>query len=1168
MANNTYTVKSGDTLSGIALKYLGSASKYKQLASWNNISNPDKIYVGQVIKLYNPASSGGSSSSSKTTASTKAVKIEHFGVSVQDPNELIVEWSWGKESETSSYKYEWGCANGSGLWVDESLGENNVDDKSRHVARQTTFSIPAGTTRVRFRVLPISKTKKDSKGKETSYWTGEWTAWKYWDKGAAPAAPNISKTEVKGVLVSATVDYGSDDTDGVTHIQFRVRKNDDPASTPKSELIQLKGGMASWSWSGANDARYKFSARAYIKSRDVYSEWSDWTNEVTTKPVAPAGITELRAENSKTVYIAWSKVNTATKYQIEYAEDKRYFDKSSRTATLDVSGAPGTTNSDPATSQIIDISDPGKEYFFRVRAWNDDIASYWTAIKSVVVGIKPSAPTTWSSTSIVVDNKNVTLYWVHNSRDNSRQKAAKLKLLSMPEPEEGKLDEYTEAEENVNGTYDITISLGDTAFSNVYISYTPKVVNEDESEPTYECVLKTSAYTDGAAIEWQVCTKGVHEEYSPWSTSRTIDIYSPPELVLSLTAYTRSDEEIDPVDGNELENELTTDGNKVYYSGNNDDDRKYYTIVDSVYYAVYLQNSDKVTSFPIYVTAVATPNNDVQKPTGYHFTITAKEAYETTDPLGNFKMVNAGEEIYSEYYNPDVDGEAHLQLLPSSVTLENGRQYIMSCVASMSSGLTAEDNVEFTVDWEVSVCEPNAEIGVDNDLLTASIRPYCMIPATKYYAVTCSDFKKSTEVTSAVSIANFEADGALLEGVKLPTGEDVYVYTKLNSDGSTNTTYYTKSGGKYYNVQLGSTYLATATEIDYLYGEAVTKTVGKNQVSMETTTFIKTDSTIEPVDCVRVPDVVTTGNEPVYSYADRGTTRYCTVHYIGTSKISEVESGTLLNDVQTTDGDAVYYVDTEDRRQYYTIVDGVNYVVNTIYHSVDAAHTVVYIGMNDDGKYVLYCTAEVHEPIYDVWLSIYRREFDGSFTEIAANLDAANRTTVTDPHPALDYARYRIVAADKATGHIEYFDCPAHPVGGKAAVIQWDETWTNFDMLGDDEPVQSVLSGSMLKLPYNIDVSDSNKPETTLVEYIGRSHPVSYYGTQLGSTSSWNMVIDKKDTETLYALRRLARWLGDVYVREPSGSGYWANVTVSFSQTHCEVTIPVSLSITRVEGGM
>ena len=72
----------------------------------------------------------------------------------------------------------------------------------------------------------------------------------------------------------------------------------------------------------------------------------------------------------------------------------------------------------------------------------------------------------------------------------------------------------------------------------------------------------------------------------------------------------------------------------------------------------------------------------------------------------------------------------------------------------------------------------------------------------------------------------------------------------------------------------------------------------------------------------------------------------------------------------------------------------------------------------------------------------------------------------------------------------------------------------------------------------------------------------------MGTSSSWSVEIDKNDIDTLYALRRLARWTGDVYVREPSGSGYWANINVSFSQTHCKLIIPVKLEINRVVGGV
>ena len=39
-----YTVKKGDTLWAIAKQYLGSGTKYPQIASENNIKNPNLIY--------------------------------------------------------------------------------------------------------------------------------------------------------------------------------------------------------------------------------------------------------------------------------------------------------------------------------------------------------------------------------------------------------------------------------------------------------------------------------------------------------------------------------------------------------------------------------------------------------------------------------------------------------------------------------------------------------------------------------------------------------------------------------------------------------------------------------------------------------------------------------------------------------------------------------------------------------------------------------------------------------------------------------------------------------------------------------------------------------------------------------------------------------------------
>ena len=215
-----------------------------------------------------------------------------------------------------------------------------------------------------------------------------------------------------------------------------------------------------------------------------------------------------------------------------------------------------------------------------------------------------------------------------------------------------------------------------------------------------------------------------------------------------------------------------------------------------------------------------------------------------------------------------------------------------------------------------------------------------------------------------------------------------------------------------------------------------------------------------------------------------------------------------------------------------------------------------------------FCVDENNVLIEGIKLAVYRREYDGGFIEIARDIDNLANTTVIDPHPALDYARYRIVATDDATGAVSYYDPPGKPVNGKGMLVQWDEKWHSYDTANEDSMAIPPWKGSMLHLLYNVDVSDSTNPDVEFVDYIGRTRPVSYYGTKRGSSSSWSTVIPKEDKETLYAIRRLSNWAGDVYVRESSGSGYWANVTVSYSVSHNDPKIPVTFDVKRVEGGM
>lgn len=204
----------------------------------------------------------------------------------------------------------------------------------------------------------------------------------------------------------------------------------------------------------------------------------------------------------------------------------------------------------------------------------------------------------------------------------------------------------------------------------------------------------------------------------------------------------------------------------------------------------------------------------------------------------------------------------------------------------------------------------------------------------------------------------------------------------------------------------------------------------------------------------------------------------------------------------------------------------------------------------------------------DVVLSVFRREFDGTFTEIASEIPNYGSVSITDPHPGMDYARYRIVARNKNTNVLNYSDIAAYKVNEPGIIIQWDEEYSSFDSIGNYSPGVRKYHGSMVRLPYNVDTSESSDVDVSLVEYIGRRHPVAYFGTQIGKSDSWTCEIPKYDKETIYALRRLQQWMGTVYIREQNGVGYNAFVNVTFSNKHDGLTIPITLSVKQVEGGI
>ena len=346
---------------------------------------------------------------------------------------------------------------------------------------------------------------------------------------------------------------------------------------------------------------------------------------------------------------------------------------------------------------------------------------------------------------------------------------------------------------------------------------------------------------------------------------------------------------------------------------------------------------------------------------------------------------------------------------------------------------------------------------------------------------------------------------------------------------------------KYFDIGTDLTVEFTPGNVDLENGQeytiecSVTMNSGLTASTTRTFTVAWTDAQYEPDAVVVIDEETYTANirpfcaiYPIIYYKVKKVRRL----YLRTEEVIEAVEGELVDGITTTTNEPIYsYTDADGVVQYYTMLE------------------------SEDG-----------DLIEGVKLSVYRREYDGSFVELMTGLENNGTTWITDPHPALDYARYRIVATTDSTGAVSYYDIPGEEIHGIEIVIQWDEQWADFLTSEEGSTEKPPWSGSLLKLPYNIDVSESNDIDVSTVEYIGREHPVTYYGTQLGTKATWNTDIPKYDKETIYALRRLSRWTGDVYVREPSGVGYYANIAVSFSQKHKELVVPVTLTITRVEG--
>lgn len=1108
MATVTHTVKKGETLSSIANKYNCTVSFLAQL---NNIKNPNLIYVGQVLIIAGAPTSTAStnnatnaSSSSSTTSST-AVSITNFGIQAGTDRTIYAMWAWSR-ANTDHYEVKW--------YYKTSDGKSFIGNQTTIKAsvKQDTYNPPNNAVGVIFKIKPVSTTKKEN-NKEVSWWTGSWVSKTYTFSQPTNLTTTATITNF-GIqagtdrTVYATWNWSKSNTDHY-EVKWQYITSDDKIFEGDTRSVTTKNSTYT---PPTNAAGVVFAVKPVSSNNSWTASWTTnkryyFTTIQTDNMTTAAIITQfgLQSNTDSTVFAAWDWSRMNTKhYEILWHYITKDGNRFIGSETTNQPSNKQSTYSAPSNAVGVVFK---MRPVSNTKTVNGQEVSYWTV--------------PWTSSK--------TYYFANNPPSVPPVPTVKVednKLTARVSNLESNTTEVQfEIVQNDNWIYNTGMARVQTGVASysctVLDGRTYKVRCRGKKDAIYsdwsdysdisEILLKPSA---PSGITSCVATSETSVKLT-WGASPTADSYD--------IEYATERDYLGASNASSIINNAT--GTTYIVTGLESGHTYYFRVR-----AVNKAGESGWTS--IASTIIGTKP---EAPTTWSSTSTAITGdtvylYWVHNCEDNSKQTKAELEL-------TIDGQVTVQTITNtSDSDENETSFYTLSTKSYSEGVSIQWRVRTAGvtneygDWSIQrtidvYAPPTLSINItdenENKLYTINSFPFFIVgeagPATQkpisYHVTVVAN--SSYETVDEIGNLKIVSKGQEIYSKFYDIDEKLLLYLTPNSIDLENDTSYTIKCVVTMNSGLNA-----EESIDFEVAWVEGKYAPNAEIIFDPDTL---SAAIRPY-CEIYPNIF-----------------YKVIYDPSTGNF--YRTGEILTDVSGESVNECYTEQYED---------------------------IVYYGLTGDNESVFFCVAQDVNPqlIENVSLSVYRREYDGRFVEIGKNLVNTENTFVTDPHPSLDYARYRIVATSNETGAVSYTDIPGYHVGEKSVIIQWDESWSNFDTTEEAQLATPSWTGSMLKLPYNIDVSDSNSMDVSMIQYVGRSHPVSYYGTQLGVTATWNVEIPKYDKNTLYGLRRLAIYMGDVYVREPSGSGYWAHVAVSFSQTHCELTIPVTLELTRVEGGV